>query len=93
MTDEKEPTELVCTRLADMTNMHPQQIETICYKCGHMVGIYPTGQRALKKYPNMRVKCINCAMKVMKSDDEVLSAGTPDEVVQEMRESKPVIIQ
>jgi hypothetical protein len=87
----KEPQALVCTRLVDMTTMHPNQIEKTCYKCGQLVGIYPTGQRALDRYPDMQIKCVNCA--IMQPADEIYSAGTADEIAQERRDSKPVIIQ
>lgn len=55
-----KPQGLVCTRLADMTVMHPLQIEKTCHKCGHTVGVYPSGQDALKRWPNMEITCSVC---------------------------------
>jgi hypothetical protein len=88
-----EPTMLVCTRLANMTQMHPDQGWELCSKCQHTVGVYPTGKRAIEHYPNMKILCSECAANMINPGDEVESAGTPDEALREMQESKPVVIQ
>jgi len=85
------PSYILCTRLADMTEMHPAQIEKPCSECGHLVGIYPTGQRALSKFPNMKILCGACKAKSpFRHDDLGVSAGTMKEIAQEARDSKPV---
>jgi len=49
-------------RLADMHRVHPQQDNTkVCSVCGHQVGIYPSGQAALRRDPMMIVVCQVCA--------------------------------
>lgn len=88
---DKAPQELVCTRLADMTIMHPHQLETICANCHHTVGVYPTGQRAMKRWPKMRVICVQCCLLDRALTNDYRSAGTPEEIAQEHAESKPVI--
>ena len=90
---EEQPEKLVCTRLQDMTQMHPNQIEAECCNCHHKVGVYPTGQRAMKKWPKMGVWCVNCASLDRRLIDQYKAAGSLTEILQEMRESKPVIIQ
>jgi hypothetical protein len=44
-------TTLIVMRLADMTRVHPDQIIEKCSRCGHDVGVYPSGQRVMKLYP------------------------------------------
>jgi hypothetical protein len=90
-----EPMTLVCTRLIDMTVTHPQQTQELCSKCQHIVGVYPTGQRAIKKYPQMKILCSLCAgLQTLPGGDEVtvecIPAGSWEEIVQEKRDSKPV---
>jgi ribosomal protein S27E len=85
-----EPTMLVCTRLADMTVMHPDQSWDLCHECGHVVGVYPTGQRVIKEYPKMKVVCSDCANTLIEPGDEVSPAGSVEEITQERNESKPV---
>jgi hypothetical protein len=47
-------------RLADMELVHPDQIEDKCSLCGETVGIYPSGQNAMKRYPDIEVVCHVC---------------------------------
>lgn len=42
---------LIVMRLADMTRVHPDQITGHCARCGHEVGIYPSGQKAMQLFP------------------------------------------
>jgi hypothetical protein len=85
------PSNLVCTRLADMTVMHPDQVCELCSKCQHPVGVYPTGQRAIKNYPDMKILCAQCAsLMPLGPEDEVYAAGTVGEIIKERNESKPV---
>lgn len=39
---------LICMRLANMHRVHPQQVEDRCRRCGEVIGIYPSGQLAMK---------------------------------------------
>ena len=83
------PSALICTRLIDMTVMHPDEDDTHrCHECGHYVGIYPTGQRALAEWPDTPIVCSVC----MPVDEiqQSFFAGTVEEIVQEAKDSKPV---
>lgn len=52
---------LVVMRLADMQRVHPQQDDSkVCAVCGQQVGIYPSGQEALKHDPTMEIVCSVC---------------------------------
>jgi hypothetical protein len=86
-----EPIMLVCTRLSDMTKMHPKQTQELCSKCQHVVGIYPTGQVMMARYPKMKVVCVGCAaLGDFDIDrDEIIPAGSIEDIVQEARESVP----
>jgi hypothetical protein len=78
-----------------MVKMHPQQDDTHkCSKCGHPVGIYPSGQRALKRWPNIAIMCAPCMrIETLPTDAYVPAAETQDEFTQEIRDSKPVVQQ
>lgn len=91
---DKPPMQLGCTRLADMTMMHPDQVEMECHNCHHKIGVYPSGQRALKRWPKMKPICINCVMLDRSLVQEFRPAAVSiDELLQETRESKPVVTQ
>jgi hypothetical protein len=82
---------LVTMRLMDMTWIHPQQDNSrVCANCGHQLGIYPSGQAALRKNPGLTVVCTLCAFSGAKPDDINLSAGSLAEIRQEARDSVPV---
>lgn len=51
---------LITMRLADMRRVHPGQIVRHCADCGSAVGIYPSGQHAIKTNPGIRVVCQVC---------------------------------
>ena len=52
---------LLVMRLADMRLVHPQQDNTkVCSECGYQVGIYPSGQAALRRDPMLTVVCQVC---------------------------------
>ena len=93
---EKAPKamKLVANRLAQMFRVHPQQDNSkVCSECKERVGVYPTGQRALKKNPNITIICSVCAMKEHDAGErptEIRPAGSWSEVLQEMRDSKDV---
>jgi hypothetical protein len=86
------PRELVCMRLADMHVVHPDQSWGLCHKCQHTVGIYPSGQKALKRWPHTKITCVRCA-KPEDFDIAIPAAETREEYLAEKRDSKPVIIQ
>lgn len=46
----KAPVVLTVMRLDDMLRVHPDQITATCARCGHDVGVYPSGQRVMAEY-------------------------------------------
>ena len=53
---------LVAMRLKDMFSVHPRQDNSrFCSKCGERVGLYPSGQNALRNNPSMPIICAVCA--------------------------------
>ena len=87
-----KPDALVTMRIADMTRMHPAQDDThVCGECGHPVGIYPSGQAALRKWPEMKVLCAHCAIKTRPPMEiETVLAAELGVIVQESRDSVDV---
>ena len=51
---------LIVMRLADMVIVHPEQITGSCARCGHEVGIYPSGQKVMQQYPDVEIVCEKC---------------------------------
>jgi hypothetical protein len=52
---------LIVMRLADMQRRHPAQDNSrFCPQCKHRVGIYPSGQGALKRDPTLTIRCQVC---------------------------------
>jgi hypothetical protein len=51
---------LIVMRLADMKRVHPEQIESKCSRCRHVVGVYPSGQQAMRDYPGIQLVCQVC---------------------------------
>jgi hypothetical protein len=85
-----EPMMLVCTRLSDMTVMHPDQGWELCSQCQHTVGVYPTGKRAIERWPHLKILCMECAnLQAIGPEDEIYAAGTLEEIVKERNESAP----
>jgi hypothetical protein len=83
-----KPDALVTMRLADMSRMHPAQDDNhVCAECGHPVGIYPSGQEALRKWPQMKVICAVCAMKRPSGEIENIAAAELAVIMQEHSES------
>ena len=57
-----KPPQILCMRLADMHRIHPDQDNTrVCARCGHTVGIYPSGQKMLRKFPTLEIVCQRCS--------------------------------
>jgi ribosomal protein S27E len=67
-------------RLSDMHRMHPEQITSHCSKCGHEVGIYPSGQRVLKEHPSTRIICQIC--RGDRPDIAILAPGAEHEILE-----------
>ena len=84
----KKPDALVTMRIADMTRMHPAQDDThVCAECGAPVGIYPSGLRALRKWPRMKVICVHCAMERPAELIENMAAADFETLMQERADS------
>jgi hypothetical protein len=73
---------LLAMRLADMTRVHPDQIEGTCAQCGHVVAIFPSGQRLMKDRPDTRLMCQVCQQP---TKDTKLAPGADLEVSQSVR--------
>jgi hypothetical protein len=83
-----KPDALVTMRLSDMSRMHPAQDDShVCSGCGHAVGIYPSGQAALRKWPEMKVICSHCAVQRPAGEIENVLAADFDTIMQEGRDS------
>jgi hypothetical protein len=72
---------LVVMRLADMHRVHPQQITARCSKCDHEVGVYPSGQRVMRAYPDVTLVCQVC----VKPGRAILAPGAKEEAKQSRR--------
>ena len=80
---------LVAMRLEDMHVVHPMQDNTrSCVRCRHIVGIYPSGQAALKRWPRLEIQCARCAEPTA-LDLGIPAAQTYQEFLAEKRDSKP----
>lgn len=52
---------LLVMRYVDMLRVHPDMdISHVCSTCGEQVGIYPSGQRVLKRYRKVKLICQIC---------------------------------
>lgn len=77
---------LVVMRLEDMWRRHPRQDNSrVCSKCGEKVGIYPSGQSALKADPTLAIVCNVCSEP--RGDD--IPAAPIEDIIREIEESKP----
>lgn len=82
-----EEIKLVVMRLKDMWKVHPDQDSSrVCSKCGEPVGIYPTGQRSLRNFPEMAIICHVCASGVKGA--KAFPAAPWDEIKREFTESQ-----
>jgi hypothetical protein len=88
-----EPVRLVAMRLVDMHKIHPEQDNTrACAFCGQPVGIYPSGQKALRAHPEAEIMCQVCAVKSVDLMRDTNAVAAPvAEIAQEMRDSRPVV--
>lgn len=77
---------LVAMRLIDMIRMHPRQDNShVCSKCGERVGIYPSGQNALRHNHGIKIICARCID--IKPDDDNRPAAPIAEIAQEAKDS------
>jgi len=53
---------LIVMRLVDMVRVHPQQITAHCRRCGHEVGVFPSGQDVMRKQPDIELVCHRCKL-------------------------------
>lgn len=83
---------LVVMRLVDMHRVHPLQDNShVCSKCGERVGIYPSGQKALRGNPAMLIICAVCTEKEADVRGDVAEPAAPiSEILQEIRDSRDV---
>ena len=51
---------LIVMRLADMERVHPDQITAACSNCNHVVGVYPSGQHVMRRFPDIKLICQVC---------------------------------
>ena len=90
-TRKATPIRLVTMRLVDMHKVHPEQVVMDCAFCGEKVGVYPSGQKALRLAPGPNeIICQVCAAQKVDKNDTAKPAGPIAEIVQEMRDSTPV---
>jgi hypothetical protein len=77
---------LVTMRLSDMVKVHPGQVTKTCALCGEPVGVYPSGQKALRAHPEAEIVCQVCV------DPSAANAPAAPiaEILQEMRDSTSV---
>jgi hypothetical protein len=86
-----EPIRLVVMRLVDMHKVHPEQVTRECSFCHEPVGVYPSGQKALRLTPGpVEIICQVCAAQKVDKNDTAEPAAPVAEIVQEMRDSTPV---
>lgn len=80
---------LVVMRLIDMHKMHPQQDNSkVCALCGQPVGIYPSGQAAIRTEPTIEIVCSVCAAREHnRFEDTAIPASDPATIAQEVRDS------
>ena len=80
---------LIAMRLEDMHVVHPSQDNTrSCDECQQILGIYPSGQAALKRWPDARLLCPHCA-NVDNFDETMPAAQSREEFLAERRMSQP----
>jgi hypothetical protein len=58
---DDHPPILLVMRLDEMLRVHPDQIEDVCDRCGHVVGIFPSGQMVINHYDgDIEIVCSHC---------------------------------
>jgi hypothetical protein len=77
--------ELLVMRLQDMHRVHPDQIKGRCSQCKAEVAIYPSGQRIMQAFPNVRVICQVCREP---GKVALLAPGAREEVKQSVKKGE-----
>jgi hypothetical protein len=86
-----QPIRLVVMRLVDMHQVHPEQVTMDCALCGEKVGVYPSGQKAIRLAPGpVEVVCQVCTAKQLAEGDIHMPAGPIEDIAQEIRDSRDV---
>jgi len=75
-------TEMIVMRLADMTRVHPDQITAQCSGCGETVAVYPSGQKVMREFPDVKLMCQVCKTP---GADAVLAPGARREAFETKR--------
>jgi len=76
----------VVMRHVDMVRVHPKQDNTkTCSICGQRVGIYPSGQAALKRDPSLTVICQVCDARLPHHGPTALAPGASREPFESVR--------
>jgi hypothetical protein len=77
------PNTLVVMRLVDMHRVHPAQDNTrVCSDCGAPVGIFPSGQEAMRRFPDLQIICNVCINKMPGSIVNIPAPGALEEIGQ-----------
>jgi hypothetical protein len=85
----KEPAILVCA-LANALRAVPGSIfNHHCTVCDRLVMVAPSGQRMLAKIDALQIVCGPCFDKRVEPGDEICLAGTPEEMLDEVRRARP----
>jgi hypothetical protein len=72
---------LMVMRSADMHVVHPRMtVDRVCSECGQQVGIYPSGQELLRRYPKTKIICVTCRPNLLV--DSILAPGALNEPAQ-----------
>lgn len=83
---------LICMRLANMHRVHPQQVEDKCRRCGEVIGIYPSGQLAMKMAAEagdtMVLECEVCSAAGGGVDGALLAPGAELEPFESVKADK-----
>ena len=79
---------LLVMRLADMHRVHPDMVTRVCHKCGHKVGIYPSGQKAMARVGERWVNIV-CHVCQPTSEGFPLAPGALTEPFESVAASPP----
>jgi hypothetical protein len=77
---------LIVMRHADMIRVHPMQDNSrFCSRCDARVGIYPSGQAALKRDPTLQIVCSVCDPGPTPGRRTILAPGAEREPLESVR--------
>jgi ribosomal protein S27E len=82
----RRPASLICMRFADMRVLHDEtNTEHTCALCGHTLGIYPSGMRAIREHPGITLLCQVCGTPTLAGNSFGPAPGALDEIGQGKR--------